>query len=99
MVGPGSATNRPSFHAPDPGEKADSQSPSKFFVEALRLAWRDSLARARLTRSASVPLRGGNQEGSALGEDTIYYATRLRGASNEKAKRELKFRPRRLEWL
>ena len=34
-----------------------------------------------------------------FGADTVYYATRLRGASNEKAKRELKFRPRRLEWL
>jgi nucleoside-diphosphate-sugar epimerase len=28
-----------------------------------------------------------------------YYATILRGASNEKAKREFGFRPRRLEWL
>ncbi len=33
------------------------------------------------------------------GADSVYYATRLRGASNEKAKRELNFRPRRLEWL
>jgi nucleoside-diphosphate-sugar epimerase len=36
---------------------------------------------------------------SALGPDTVYYATRLRGAANGKAKRELDFRPRRLEWL
>jgi nucleoside-diphosphate-sugar epimerase len=35
----------------------------------------------------------------AFGPDIVYYATRLRGASNEKAKRELNFRPRRLEWL
>lgn len=35
----------------------------------------------------------------AFGPDTVYYATRLRGASNEKAGRELNFRPRRLEWL
>lgn len=33
------------------------------------------------------------------GTDSVYYATKLRGASNEKAKRELNFRPRRLEWL
>lgn len=33
------------------------------------------------------------------GADAVYYATRLRGASNEKAKRELGFRPRKLEWL
>jgi nucleoside-diphosphate-sugar epimerase len=36
---------------------------------------------------------------AAFGPDTVYYATRLRGAANEKAKRELGFRPRRLEWL
>ena len=35
----------------------------------------------------------------ALGTDAVYYATRLRGASNEKAWRELEFRPRPLEWL
>lgn len=36
---------------------------------------------------------------AAFGPDTVYYATRLRGASNEKAKRGLNFRPRPLEWL
>ncbi len=39
-----------------------------------------------------------------IGEDgleagAVYYATRLRGASNERAKRKLGFAPRRLEWL
>jgi len=34
-----------------------------------------------------------------FGPDTVYYAMRLRGASNEKAKRELNFQPRPLEWL
>lgn len=34
-----------------------------------------------------------------LGPDAVYYATMLRGASNEKARRELDFRPRRLEWI
>ena len=33
------------------------------------------------------------------GPDAVYYATRLRGASNAKAKRELGFRPRPLQWL
>lgn len=33
------------------------------------------------------------------GEDAIYYQTRLRGASNKKAREMLNFRPRRLEWL
>jgi nucleoside-diphosphate-sugar epimerase len=33
------------------------------------------------------------------GPDAVYYATQLRGAANTKAKRELHWRPRRLEWL
>jgi nucleoside-diphosphate-sugar epimerase len=35
----------------------------------------------------------------SLGPDFVYYATQLRGASNAKAKREMGFAPRRLEWL
>jgi nucleoside-diphosphate-sugar epimerase len=35
----------------------------------------------------------------AAGPDAVYYATRLRGAANAKAKRELGFRPRPLQWL
>ena len=35
----------------------------------------------------------------AFGPDTVYYATRLRGASNEKARLELNFQSRPLEWL
>ncbi|HEY9659806.1 MAG TPA: NAD(P)-dependent oxidoreductase [Allocoleopsis sp.] len=35
----------------------------------------------------------------AQGADLVYYATQLRGASNAKAKRELGFQPRSLEWL
>jgi nucleoside-diphosphate-sugar epimerase len=33
------------------------------------------------------------------GEDVVYYATKLTGASNAKAKRTLGWKPRRLEWL
>ena len=33
------------------------------------------------------------------GEDVVYYATKLSGASNAKAKRILGWKPRRLEWL
>jgi nucleoside-diphosphate-sugar epimerase len=36
---------------------------------------------------------------AAAGEDAVYYGTRLRGASNAKAKRAFGFKPRRLEWL
>lgn len=35
----------------------------------------------------------------AAGPDAVYYATRLRGASNSKARRQLGFQPRYLEWL
>ena len=45
------------------------------------------------------PLVSEAQALAAFGPDTVYYATRLRGAANGKAKRELDFRPRRLEWL
>ncbi len=34
-----------------------------------------------------------------LGADAVYYGTKLRGASNEKAKRVFGFRPRPLQWL
>jgi nucleoside-diphosphate-sugar epimerase len=37
--------------------------------------------------------------GQVQDADLIYNATRLRGASNAKARNELDFRPRRLEWL
>ena len=33
------------------------------------------------------------------GEDVVYYATTLSGASNAKSKRVLEWKPRRLEWL
>jgi hypothetical protein len=33
------------------------------------------------------------------GPDAVYYATQLRGASNQKAKAQLPFRPRPLDWL
>ncbi|MEX2170045.1 MAG: NAD(P)-dependent oxidoreductase [Pirellulales bacterium] len=36
---------------------------------------------------------------NAGGADAIYYGTQMRGASNAKAKRELNFRPRQLEWI
>ena len=33
------------------------------------------------------------------GADAVYYGTQLRGVSNAKAKRELNFQPRPLEWI
>src|SRR5215475_7832210 len=49
---------------------------------------------------APAPPRVSEEEAlRASGPDAVYYATRLRGASNEKAGRELEFRPRTLEWI
>jgi len=59
--------------------------------------WLPAFARAV---GAPAPPQITEQEAlAAVGSDTVYYATRLRGASNEKAKRELDFHPRPLEWL
>jgi nucleoside-diphosphate-sugar epimerase len=59
--------------------------------------WLQAFARAC---GAPDPIQITGQEALAtLGADSVYYATRLRGASNEKARHELNFRPRPLEWL
>jgi nucleoside-diphosphate-sugar epimerase len=59
--------------------------------------WLTAFARAA---GAPPPPRIGEEAAlRASGPDEVYYATRLRGASNEKAGRELGFRPRALEWL
>src|SRR5262245_4332199 len=39
------------------------------------------------------------QARASAGEDIVYYGTKLRGASNQKAKKTFGFEPRRLEWL
>ena len=60
-------------------------------------AWLPAFANAI---GAPEPPRISEEEAlQAGGPDLVYYATRLRGASNAKAKRELGFAPRRLEWL
>jgi nucleoside-diphosphate-sugar epimerase len=49
---------------------------------------------------APAPPRVSEEEAlRASGPDAVYYATRLRGASHEKARRELEFHPRPLEWI
>ena len=59
--------------------------------------WLTAFARAA---GAPAPPRIGEEEAvRASGPDAVYYATRLRGASHEKARRELEFRPRPLEWI
>lgn len=49
---------------------------------------------------APVPPHMSEDEARAIaGEDAVYYATKLSGASNAKARRVLGWKPRRLEWL
>jgi 2-alkyl-3-oxoalkanoate reductase len=54
---------------------------------------------ARFLGAPPPPQRSEEQVKAAVGEDTVYYATKLSGASNTKAKRVLGWNPRRLEWL
>jgi len=54
---------------------------------------------ARVVGAPSPPQLTEPEALAALGSDAVYYATRLRGAANEKAKRELNLQPRPLEWL
>jgi nucleoside-diphosphate-sugar epimerase len=49
--------------------------------------------------AAPPPPHVTERQAQASGPDAIYYATQLRGARNELAKRKLGFSPRRLEWL
>ncbi len=59
--------------------------------------WLSSFARFL---GAAAPPRFSEAEAKAVaGDDAVYYATRLSGASNAKAKRVLGWKPRRLEWL
>jgi nucleoside-diphosphate-sugar epimerase len=59
--------------------------------------WLTAFARAA---GAPAPPRVSKEEAlRASGPDAVYYATKLRGASNEKARHELAFRPRPLEWI
>jgi hypothetical protein len=49
---------------------------------------------------APVPPHMSEAEAEAIaGQDAVYYATKLSGASNARAKRVLGWKPRRLEWL
>src|SRR5215813_12702555 len=59
--------------------------------------WLTAFARAA---GAAAPPRVTEEEAlRTSGPDAVYYATRLRGASYEKARRKLGFRPRPLEWI
>ena len=54
---------------------------------------------ARAVGAPPPPVVNEQEARAAAGEDAVYYGTRLRGASNAKAKRAFGFAPRRLEWL
>ena len=54
---------------------------------------------ARYAGAPDPPRVTEEQALTAADADAVYYATRLRGASNGKARREFNFQPRPLEWL
>ena len=54
---------------------------------------------ARFVGAPPPPRITEEQARASAGEDIVYYGTKLRGASNQKAKKAFGFEPRRLEWL
>jgi nucleoside-diphosphate-sugar epimerase len=54
---------------------------------------------AKFLGAPEPPTVSEQQALESAGPDAVYYATKLRGASNQKAKAQLAFRPRALEWL
>lgn len=54
---------------------------------------------ARFVGAPEPPHMSETEVKAIAGEDVVYYATKLSGASNAKAKRVLGWKPRRLEWL
>jgi nucleoside-diphosphate-sugar epimerase len=54
---------------------------------------------ARFVGAPPPPRITEQQALATVGEDIVYYGTKLRGASNQKAKKTFGFKPRRLEWL
>ena len=54
---------------------------------------------AKFVGAPGPPHMSETEAAAIAGEDVVYYATKLSGASNAKAKRVLGWKPRRLEWL
>ena len=64
------------------------------------VALRDWLpAYARSLGAPPPPVLSEDEARRTLGEDAVFYATKLRGVSNEHARRDLAFEPRVLEWM
>lgn len=54
---------------------------------------------ARMIKADPPPHLSEEEGANQLSPDSVYYATKLRGASNAKARHELYFNPRPFEWL
>jgi len=54
---------------------------------------------AKFVGAPEPPYMSEAEAKAIAGEDVVYYATKLSGASNAKARRVLGWKPRRLEWL
>ncbi|HBB33248.1 MAG TPA: dTDP-4-dehydrorhamnose reductase [Cyanobacteria bacterium UBA9273] len=81
---------------------AEQGNPGVYLIADDRpLAVREWLPAFARSLNAPPPPRVSVEDALKLegGEDIVYYQTQMRGASNAKAKRELNFQPRPLEWL
>lgn len=54
---------------------------------------------AKYLKAAAPPFISEKEGFKLRGADSVYYATKLRAASNAKAKKELHFKPRLFEWI
>jgi nucleoside-diphosphate-sugar epimerase len=79
---------------------AEQGNPGKYLIVNDRpLAVREWLpAFARWLNAPPPPQISVEDVLKSSGADAVYYGTQMRGASNAKAKRELNFQPRHLEW-
>ncbi len=80
---------------------AEQGNPGVYLIaNDLPLAVRDWLpAFAQWLNAPPLPRVSVDDALKASGADAVYYGTQMRGVSNAKAKRELSFQPRPLEWV
>ena len=83
------------------GAAAERGNPGIYLIANDRpLAMREWLpAFARWLNAPTPPQVSAEDALRTSGADAVYYGTQMRGVSNAKAKRDLTFRPRPLEWV
>lgn len=79
----------------------DASAPARYNItDDCSVAVRDWLPAYAQNLGAPPPPSVSEEEARrTMGEDAVFYAMKLRGVSNESARRDLQFRPRTLEWM